>query len=242
MRVKSEPILIGLLVAYFIFVAVAITVCTGCASTSEVQAPTSFVTEPEGRTIEQARDTAVSVETECGRGSGVLADGDHVLTAHHIVDCSRDEKSVRLAKTVKVRFTDGALYDVEYAALDPATDLALLRLPSTRENVPLFVVAPVQVNEVVCAFTSVPAREVHCGIIGATDAKPRAHGNLWIRGAQLWFGNSGSPLYNMSGQVVGIVTRTYFCDQIDALFYKWFDWRPDKMCGGRASGLDDVLP
>lgn len=184
---------------------------------------------------EMAR-TAVAVKTECGWGSGVLLDDRRVLTAHHVIDCDRTDK-VRLATTVKVQLSDGAVLVATYDALDATRDLARLRLPSAVEHVRPLTVARTMPGQVVCAVTAVPAREFHCGLVGDLK-RSRDQGDVYIRGAQLWFGNSGSALYSTDGALVGIVVRTYFCDPLDQLLWEWFELRPARMCGGRASSVE----
>jgi hypothetical protein len=226
MRVQSEPWAGGLLAAllWIAFVAWALA-SGGCAARTQI-----VVTHL--RSPIEAASTAVAVKTECGWGSGVLVDSRHVYTAHHVIACGKG----RLAKKVRVELPNGSSYTATYDALDASRDLARLRLPRAI-GVPTLTVARVKPGQVVCAVTATPAREFRCGLVDVLKA-PRVWGDVALKGMNLWFGNSGSGLYNTDGALVGIITRLYFCDEIDALLWELFEYRPKRTCGGRASSIE----
>lgn len=233
MRIENKPDAWGALAGLLVLLLAAL--ANACAHAPKL-------TPQQTRTLSLQSTTAVVVATECGTGSGVLYDGARVLTAHHVVDCDMSEDKVKLATTVTVTLSDGKTYAAAYDALDASRDLARLRLPTPVANVATPSVARAVAGQVVCAITSTPAREVHCGVVGGARM-PRSYGDIPIRGAQLWLGNSGSPLYNVAGELVGVVVRMYFCNREDGIAWETRKIKPKRTCGGRATSLEGpVVP
>ena len=140
-------------------------------------------------------------------GSGVIIRSDGlILTNDHVV-----EDSVR----IDVRLYDGALTQAAVIGHDAVGDLALLRIDV---DYPL-PVAPMgrsselQVGEFVVAFGS-PFGFEHTMTFGVVSGIKRRFMHSGVMGgyiqtdASINTGNSGGPLVNMRGEVVGINTAT----------------------------------
>lgn len=141
-----------------------------------------------------------------GQGSGVVIDASgYVLTNAHVV--SR-------ASQVEVKLSDGrVIRDVELLGADPVTDLAVLKI-----NASNLIAAEwgnsddLEVGDEVLAVGNPYglARSVTAGIVSAKDRRVDFE-NARFRDflqtdAAVNPGNSGGPLVNMRGQVVGINT------------------------------------
>ncbi|MFN0009967.1 MAG: S1C family serine protease [Planctomycetota bacterium] len=140
-------------------------------------------------------------------GSGVLvsAQGD-ILTNSHVV---------RGAAGVEAELADGRTLIADVAGDDPATDLALLRVASDAAlpHIPLGDSNVLRVGDFAIAVGSPLglARTVTLGIVSALGRTLRGEGGRAIEGviqtdAPLNPGNSGGPLLDGSGRVVGINT------------------------------------
>jgi serine protease Do len=147
--------------------------------------------------------------TTSGIGSGVLisADGD-VLTAAHVV---------QTADAIGVEFPDGEIIRARIVASDPAADVALLRL----ERVPAGI-APVklgnsdgvEVGDQVFVVGA-PLGISHTLTVGHISARRAPNGasnalasaELFQTDAAINQGNSGGPLFNLDGDVIGIVSH-----------------------------------
>jgi serine protease Do len=142
-----------------------------------------------------------------GLGSGVIVDGTngYVITNYHVVGG---------ADRVKVVLADGRELDNEWIRTDPQTDLAIIKLKNTQDLIeaPLGDSSQMQVGDMVLAIgaPSGLAQTVTMGIISATG---RVTGATKIAGqyqdyiqtdAAINRGNSGGPLVNMRGEVIGI--------------------------------------
>lgn len=149
-------------------------------------------------------------------GSGVVVavepDGKHVLalTNHHVV---------RGAFAVEVTFVDGRTVHADVLGLDPATDLAVLRLHGEAPDyVPdLGDSNALRVGDHVIAVGSPFGLTftVTAGIVSALGRTLNSESGRAIEGviqtdAPLNPGNSGGPLIDSDGRVIGINTATVF--------------------------------
>ncbi len=140
-----------------------------------------------------------------GLGSGVIIDAEqgYVLTNNHVV-ADADGVAVRLA--------DGRVLEAEWVRRDPLTDVAVLKIKTER-----LIAAPLgnsdgaEVGDWVLAIGSPEGltATVTAGIIsakGRSTAAPDRYENYIQTDAAVNRGNSGGPLVNMVGEVIGINT------------------------------------
>ena len=141
-----------------------------------------------------------------GSGAGVVVNADGtVLTALHVVDG---------AETITVSFSDGTNAPATIEESNPASDIATLRpqrLPDT--VVPAVLGGGVQVGSSVFAVGHPLglADSLSAGVVSALDRTVTVEGDRKLEDliqfdAAVNPGNSGGPLLNKAGQVVGIVT------------------------------------
>jgi putative serine protease PepD len=144
-----------------------------------------------------------------GQGSGFVYDSDgHIVTNDHVVEG---------AQSVSVRFWDGSTYDATVVGTDPSTDLAVIKVDAPASKlVPLEVGDSTQltVGESVVAMGSPFGLEetVTSGIVSALNRQMTSPNNFTINNsiqtdAAINHGNSGGPLLNGAGQVIGVNTQ-----------------------------------
>ncbi len=148
------------------------------------------------------------VQRSSGSGFFITASGE-ILTNNHVIE-DADQIRVRLAD-------EETEYRVEVVGADPATDIALLRIMKPdREfsHLKLGDSAAVRVGEWVMA-TGNPLNMEHTVTVGVVSAKGRSLGlspesqsfeNFIQTDAAINFGNSGGPLVDLHGNVIGINT------------------------------------
>ena len=151
------------------------------------------------------RDTLIPV----GTGSGFIVDEvGHVVTNAHVV-AGAEELTVALADGTEVPATlvgSDALLDVAVLELDLAAGESVPSIVTFGDSSALR--AGEQVVAIGNALGSFP-NTVSEGTVNATDRSFPNEGGLttWIQhDAEIWHGNSGGPLLNLRGEVVGINT------------------------------------
>ena len=140
-------------------------------------------------------------------GSGFLfsADGE-ILTNNHVVAG---------AQKVEVKLRDRRVFQAKILGTDPATDVALIKVdaPSPLPTLPLGDSDALRVGDWVMAVGNPLNFEgtVTVGVVSgkgrrglSDDPNAASFENLIQTDAAINFGNSGGPLINVAGQVVGI--------------------------------------
>ena len=143
------------------------------------------------------------------QGSGFVYDSDgHVITNYHVVHG---------ASSVSITFSDGSKYKATVVGSDPSSDLAVLKVdaPSSKLH-PLSLgdSSALSVGDGVVAIGSPFGLEetVTSGIVSALDRSISSETRFTIPGviqtdAAINHGNSGGPLFNLAGQVIGVTAQ-----------------------------------
>ncbi len=175
--------------------------------------------------VRLVQDTVVEIYTANGSaGSGVIiSDNGYVLTCNHVVEG---------ASSVVVMLKNEKQYNAQLVGADSKTDLAVLKInPGTDE--PLIaaehgVSANLVVGETVVAIGNplgTLGGTVTHGIISATARQVSFSNNdgtttvmtLLQTDAAINSGNSGGGLFNMKGQLIGIVNAKYASTGVEGL-------------------------
>jgi serine protease Do len=142
--------------------------------------------------------------TRRGSGSGFIIDPDGtILTNHHVVEN---------AERLLVKLSDGRTLHARVIGTDPDTDIALIKIDSARPLpvAPLGDSSTLRMGEWVCAIGN-PLGYEHTVTVGVVSYLGRklfdASLDDYIQtDAAISFGNSGGPLINAYGEVIGINT------------------------------------
>ncbi|SDT78445.1 S1C family serine protease [Actinoplanes derwentensis] len=137
---------------------------------------------------------------EAGTGTGVIANADGtIITANHVVDG---------AESIRLVYADGTRSTAEVASADPTQDIATLtpqQLPETL--VPAVLGGGAAVGDDVVAIGNPLGLtfSTTSGVVSGTDRDSGDIEGLIQFDAAVNPGNSGGPLINDRGQVIGIV-------------------------------------
>jgi serine protease Do len=163
-------------------------------------------TAAEQMIIEVARNASpavVSVVQQNGSGSGIIirADGVIITNAHVVGD----------SPTVQVGLADGRLLDGRVLGGDPTVDVAVVRVEARDLPVaPLGDADRLEVGQAAIAIGNPLGleRTVTSGVVSAVNRNPRGLGleGLIQTDAAISPGNSGGPLLDSQGRVIGINT------------------------------------
>jgi putative serine protease PepD len=189
----------------------------GQTTSQNVPVKSSTVDNPDWTAVTSAVQesvVAIQVESQGGgaEGSGVVLDSEgRVLTNNHVVAG---------AETVQVTLSDGRVYEADIVGTDPTTDLAVVQLndpPSDLKPAKFADSSDVVVGEPVMALGNPLglANTATTGIVSALDRPVTASAedgsdqvvtNAIQIDAAVNPGNSGGPLFNASGEVIGITS------------------------------------
>lgn len=167
-------------------------------------------------------DTVVEITTEfvntsgwfqyvsSGAGSGVILSEDgYIITNNHVI-CGEDSSTP--ADTITVRLTDGTEYDAKLVGTDSDSDVAVLKIEAKGLTPAICGDSDkLVVGETVLAVGN-PLGELGGtqtdGIISALDREIDVNGTsmtLLQTSAAVNPGNSGGALFNMRGELIGVV-------------------------------------
>jgi S1-C subfamily serine protease len=164
-------------------------------TTTRTQQPSDFFGNPFGTT-----------ETQRALGSGFVIDkAGHIVTNYHVV---------RGANAIQVSFSNNEHFKARVVGVDPSTDSAVLQVEvksRALKSLPLGNSESVRVGDQVIAIGNPFGldRSVTSGIVSAVQRRIEAPNQLSIShviqtDAALNHGNSGGPLLNAQGQVIGV--------------------------------------
>ena len=137
-----------------------------------------------------------------GTGTGFFIDeAGHILTNHHVIEG---------AERITVKLNDGRSFRATVIGSDPDTDIALMKVEAATSlpHATLGNSDTLRVGEWVCAIGNPLAYEhtVTVGVVSFMGRKLFDAGldNYIQTDAAISFGNSGGPLINARGEVIGI--------------------------------------
>ena len=138
-------------------------------------------------------------------GSGLIWDRDGtILTNAHVIG-----PGPHTVGHYTVELWDGRLFPAEIMERDDQRDLAMIRVQTTGLNAAEFRYAPVKPGELVIAVGNPlgVTGALTTGVVHATGAVDGLGRRVWVQAAiRLAPGNSGGPLADAAGRVVGMNT------------------------------------
>jgi serine protease Do len=176
------------------------------------RSPSQLPIPEEFRRFFQFPDEDMPAQPQRGTGSGFIVDGKGlIVTNNHVVEN---------ATSVVVRLVDGREYDAEVVGRDPNTDVALLRIqPGQGEELPVATLGDsdqLRVGDWVLALGNPLGLDftVTAGIVSAKGRSIASGQELPVQSfiqtdAAINMGNSGGPMVDLLGRVVGVNTAIF---------------------------------
>lgn len=143
-------------------------------------------------------------------GSGFIIEGGYIVTNHHVIED---------AKAIKVVFNDGETVESTVVGSDKTFDIAVLKVKTSKSLTPVKIgdSSAVRIGEEVIAIGTPSSIEfagsLTYGVVSGLDRKIEITDDygkvvrtmyLIQTDATLNPGNSGGPLFNMKGEVIGV--------------------------------------
>ena len=172
-----------------------------------------YASKPKKKEPEQSPDDNKIVPAGSGSGFFVSSNG-HIITNHHVIDgCS----------TTKVSFNGNQL-DTQIIAVDKMNDIAILKtniepesiFPVSNQDVSLLedvVVAGYPLGKQVSS-----AIKTHKGVVTALAGAGDNYSNFQTD-ATINAGNSGGPIMNQKGNIVGIAVQTWVEEGVQGIHF-----------------------
>ncbi len=205
-------------------------------STGVVLVPDSLGTKDKGTiadVVAKVADSVVEITTEFakadsfyyteGAGSGVIIDeGGYLLTNNHVIE----DDSYGIADKITVRLANGEEYVAKLIGTDTDTDIAVLKIDAEG-----LVAADIGTSSTLSVGEEVViignplgtlGGTVTNGIISALDREITVGNetmNLLQTNAAVNPGNSGGGMFNLAGELVGIVNAKYSESGIEGLAF-----------------------
>ena len=148
--------------------------------------------------IEDAVKKVVTVATDISAGSGFSLGDGYIITNNHVVADSN---------TIQVQTYDNEVYDAELVGTDATADIAVLRISREMQGFELADSDDVVVGEKVIAIGNPLGLSytVTEGIVSAVNREgPNGLSDYIQTDVTLNPGNSGGPLINRDGEVIGV--------------------------------------
>ena len=160
-----------------------------------------------GQVYAMNEPSVVLIETDMATGSGfiITADG-YVVTNYHVVEDAR---------TIDVVLYDNSSYSATLEGYDSSNDVAVLKMEGEFQPVKLGSSDDLIVGDQVVAIGNPLGELTSTLTVGYVSAKGRdvstdsATINMLQTDCAINSGNSGGPLFNMKGEVVGITSAKY---------------------------------
>ena len=173
-------------------------------------------------------------QTASGTSSGsgfVLTEDGYVVTNHHVVEG---------ASSITVTMSDGSVHPAQLVGSDSTNDVAVLKMDAAGlQAVALGSSTDLIVGDQVVAIGN-PLGELTStmtvGYVSAKDRDVTTDGttiNMIQTDAAINSGNSGGPMFNMNGEVIGITTAKYSGESSSGASIEGI---------GFAIPIDDVMP
>lgn len=152
------------------------------------------------------RRRAPQEQTQSSLGSGVIVSKEgHIMTNHHVINGM---------EKIEVQLTDGRVIPAKILGSDEQTDIAVLKIDADKiEPLPFGDSDQVRVGQMVFAIGNPFGLQetVTQGIVSAKGRKGVADSSVEFlqTDAAVNQGNSGGPLLNLRGEIVGINSAIY---------------------------------
>jgi S1-C subfamily serine protease len=194
----------------------------GVALSTDDQPAAQTASAPAGESVSQsesfaaaiykrAKDAVVEIQTTTDQGSAtgsgfVIDKQGHIVTNEHVVE---------RATKVTVQFADQSEAQATIVGTDPSTDIAVLKVDASRLTPLSFAAAgSLEVGDPVVAIGSPFGLEgtLTTGVVSGLGREIEAPNDFTIENAvqtdaALNHGNSGGPLLDMQGRVVGVAAQ-----------------------------------
>jgi hypothetical protein len=178
-------------------------------------------------------NATVQINTDLGLGSGFFISSGKVITNYHVIEG---------ASSIKVQLNDDRSYDVEYIlGYSKELDIAILSIPIETEYLPINNYS-LNVGEAIYAIGS-PLGLTDTFTNGIISNISRYDDNVdYIQvNAAITHGNSGGPLINAYGEVIGINSKGFEGEDLNFAINIYQLYQVDTSCPLTVSDYAELI-
>jgi serine protease Do len=159
--------------------------------------------------VKKTQEAVISIRTPSGQGSGfIISKEGYCITNVHVIEGETRLTAIQYLKE-KGKMTKKTYENVKIISIVPTYDLALLKIENEKDNfhfVPVGDSDKLQRGEILYAIGNPMGldRSISKGILSLSD---RNFGGIRYlqTTTQVNPGNSGGPLFNLAGEVIGVI-------------------------------------
>lgn len=194
---------------------------TSAAATPQVRVTDSLITiaRPElppfdnlSEMIKQADRSCVTVITDGGHGRGVIINSEgYVLSAHHVIEG---------VNRIEVQFSDGLRQAAHVVREDKVSDLVLLDIDGSGfKPLAIGVSAGSRMGDEVITIGTPADLELGQSVArGILSGKRKFEEQIYLQtDMAVSPGNSGGPLLNARGEIIGIIQRNVVAEGVEGI-------------------------
>ena len=168
------------------------------------------------------QERTVSIEINDGEGTGTgffIDDQGTLVTCFHVIKRASWEKN----GSIKIMLPNGGgTYEMDHIVkFDPAYDLAVLKIDVGTKKVPYLNLASEEAVAGTKVYTCGSSLGITTGNFSAGQISTSSHTygltDSYLADADIYSGNSGGPLVNAYGEVVGVAAASYVSEDNDTL-------------------------
>lgn len=156
----------------------------------------------------EAQDGFIRQTTASGLGSGFMISDKHIITAAHVVN---------VPERIMVEFTDGQTIPARVVMSQKRADVAMIELVTPKKNATVLTLADsdqVKIGNQVFIIGAPYGlgQSLSVGYVSGFKKNTTGSNPFWLSeyiqtDAAINTGNSGGPMFNMDGEVIGIVSH-----------------------------------
>lgn len=173
----------------------------------------SYNFETYSEMVKYANKSCVTIKSDRGHGSGfVVGSKGMIITSNHVIEN---------ANQIQVHFSNGVEFDAEIVSIDKNYDVALLKIPGSGYQPLKLNISETELGEEISTIGTPANLELGQSISkGVISGKRLMDNKVYLQlNMAVSPGNSGGPLLNSNGEVLGVVFAKVIGEGVEGIAF-----------------------